>query len=108
MAHNLMFGGHLGVKKTEDQIQTTFHWLGMHRDATSFCRSCDMCQKMVARGAVPHALLGEMPLIDLPFKRVAIDLVVPITPVSDKGHRYILTLVDLCNMKSRSSTVKKC
>ena len=94
VAHDSMFGGHLGVKKTEDRIQTNFYWPGMHRDVTSFCRSCDVCQKTVARGAVPRAPLGEMPLIDLPFKRVAIDLVGPITPASDKGHRYILTLVD--------------
>ena len=35
-----------------------------------------------------------MPLIDKPFKRVAIDLVGPISPPSEEGHRYILTLVD--------------
>ena len=35
-----------------------------------------------------------MPLIDRPFRRVAVDLVGPISPPSEKGHRYILTLVD--------------
>ena len=35
-----------------------------------------------------------MPLIDKPFKRVSIDLVGPIGPSSEDGHRYILTLVD--------------
>ena len=35
-----------------------------------------------------------MPLIDKPFKRVAIDLVGPISPTSEEGHRYIMTLVD--------------
>ena len=43
---------------------------------------------------MPRARLGDMPLIDQSFKRVAIDLVGPIAPASDKGHRYILTLVD--------------
>ena len=43
---------------------------------------------------MPRPSLGDMPLIDQPFKRVAIDLVEPIAPASDKGHRYILTLVD--------------
>ena len=43
---------------------------------------------------MPRAPLGDMPLIDQPFKRVAIDLVVPLAPASDKGHRNILTLVD--------------
>ena len=35
-----------------------------------------------------------MPLIDMPHRRVAVDLVGPISPASEKGHRYILTLVD--------------
>ena len=29
-----------------------------------------------------------------PFKRVAVDLVGPISPVSEKGNRYILAVVD--------------
>ena len=33
-------------------------------------------------------------MIDKPFKRVAIDLVGPISTPSEEGHRYILTLVD--------------
>ena len=35
-----------------------------------------------------------MPLIDVPFQRVAVDLIGPIAPVSDRGSRYILTVVD--------------
>ena len=75
-----MFGRQLGTKKTEDRIQTNFDRLGMYQDVTSFCRSCDVCQKTVTKGCISRAPLEEMPLIDLPFKRVAIDLVGPITP----------------------------
>ena len=35
-----------------------------------------------------------MPLIDTPFRRIAVDIVGPIQPVTDKGSRYILTVVD--------------
>ena len=94
VAHDSLFGEHLGAKKTEDRIHTNFFWPGLHEDVTSFCRSCDVCQKTVARGSVPRAPLGDMPLINQPFKRVAIDLVGPIAPASDKGHIYILILVD--------------
>ena len=38
--------------------------------------------------------LEKLPLVDKPFKRVAVDLVVPIHPPSEMGRRYILTLVD--------------
>lgn len=35
-----------------------------------------------------------MLLIDMPFKPVATDLVGPMSPPSEDGHRYILILVD--------------
>ena len=35
-----------------------------------------------------------MPLIDTPFKRVAVDICGSISPLSDAGYQYILTLVD--------------
>ena len=65
----------------------------MHKDITSFCRSCDICQKTVAKGALHRAPLGKMHIIDL-FKRVAVDLAGPIIPASDRGHSYIIMLVD--------------
>ena len=35
----------------------------------------------MAKGKVPKIPLGEMPIIDAPFKRVAMDLIGPIAPV---------------------------
>ena len=109
VAHVSMLEGHLDTKKTEDRIQTNFYWPGMHQDVTSFCRSCDVCQKTVTKRSIPHAPLGEMSLIDLPFKRVAIDLVKTIraiTPASEKGHRCIMTLVDYATRKSEAVPIK--
>ena len=94
IAHDSIFGRHLGVKKTKDRIHTNFYWPRMHNDVSGFCRSCNVCQKTVDMGTVARASHGEMPLIDTSFKRVAVDLVGLITPASEKGHRYILTLVD--------------
>ena len=94
VTHDSIFGGYLGIKKTKDRIQTNFYWPGMQGDVTSFCRSCDVCQKMNAKGFVPRVPLRVMTLIDMQFRRVAVDLVGPISPPSEKGHRYILILVD--------------
>ena len=91
VAYDSLLGGHLGVKKTEDRIETYSFWPRLPEDVTSFCRCRDVCQKTVVRGSVPRAPSGNMPLIDQPFKRVAIDLVEPIAPASDKEHKYILT-----------------
>ena len=94
VAHDFIFGGHLGIKKTKNRIQTNFYWPGMQGDVTSFCRSCDVGQKTTAKGSVPRVTLRDMPLIDMQFRKVAEDLVGPISPPSEKVHRYILTLVD--------------
>ena len=94
VAHESVMGGHMGVKKTANKIQKAFYWPGIQGDVSRHCKSCDICQKTVNKGSVPKVPLEKVPLIDMPFKRVAIDLIGPISPPSKEGHQYILTLVD--------------
>ena len=94
LAHESAFGGHQGTAKTLGKIQQEFAWPGMVADVTRYCQSCDICQRVAPKGRVSKVPLGEMPLIDVPFKRVAADLVGPIEPRSTSGKKYILTIVD--------------
>ena len=94
LAHESAFGGHQGTAKTLGKIQQEFAWPGMVADITRYCQSCDICQRVSPKGRVPKVPLGEMPLIDVPFKRVAADLIGPIEPRSSSGKKYILTVVD--------------
>ena len=94
VTHGSIMGGHMGIKKTVDKIQSAFYWPGIQGDVTRFCKSCDVCQKTVQKGSVPIVPLQKMPLIQKLFQRVAIDLVGPISPPSEDGHRYILTLIN--------------
>ncbi|XP_038062382.1 uncharacterized protein LOC119732846 [Patiria miniata] len=48
-----------------------------------------------------------MPLIDTPFRRVAVDLIGPITPITEQGNRYILTLVDYATRYPETLPLKK-
>jgi len=48
-----------------------------------------------------------MPIIDVPFKRVAIDLIGKINPASEEGHTYILTLVDYATRYPEAVALKK-
>ena len=61
---------------------------------TRFCRSCDICQRTIAKGRVPSVPLGKMPIIDTPFDRVAVDLVGPVFPPTEKGNKYVLAMMD--------------
>ena len=71
--HESAFSGHLGAKKTEVRMLPNFFWPGLRQDVIRFCHSCDVCQKTDKKGNVKKVPLGSMPLIDTPFKRVAVD-----------------------------------
>ncbi len=94
IAHEAILGGHQGSKKTLDRISCNFYWPGIGADIRRYCQSCDICQRTIPKGKVTKAPLGDMPIIDTPFERVAVDIVGPIKPMTDRGHRYILVLID--------------
>ena len=94
LAHETLMSGHLGIKKTLDRVVSEFFWPGVCGDVARFCKSCDICQRTIQKGRVTKLPLGKMPLIDTPFKRVAVDIVGPIEPRSGKKSRYILTMID--------------
>ena len=94
LAHESILGGHQGPKKTADKVLAHFFWPGVQSDVTRFCHSCDVCQRTIPKGRVRKVPLGTMPLIDVPFQRIAVDIVGPIFPRTDRGNKYILTIVD--------------
>ena len=97
----------LGYKKTRERIINDFWWPGIQSDVSRLCRLCDVCQKTAPKGTVPLVPLQRMPVIDIPYKRVAVDLVGLIYPPSDSGYRYILTLVDYATRYFEAVALKK-
>ncbi|XP_037505621.1 uncharacterized protein LOC119381945 [Rhipicephalus sanguineus] len=94
LAHCGLMAGHLGKRKTTDRILADFFWPGMHKDVENFVASCDICQKTTNRGSARKVPLERMPLVDTPFRKVAIDILCPLKPTTRRGNKYILTLVD--------------
>ena len=86
--------GHMATKRTVSRVLSEFYWPGVQTDVKRFCQSCDICQRTVARGKISKLPLQQMPLIDEPFHRVAMDLIGPLYPSTDRGNRYVLTVVD--------------
>ena len=92
LAHDIPMAGHLGRKKTADRILRRFYWPGVFRDVEDHCRACEQCQKTATRG-VGKAPLIPLPIMDAPFKRIAMDIVGPL-PRSSSGKRFILVICD--------------
>ena len=85
---------HMCTSRTVSSVLSEFYWPGVIADTKRYCRSCDICQMTIPKERIVKAPLGKMPVIDEPFKRVAVDIIGPLDPVTDNGNRYILTLVD--------------
>ena len=92
LAHSIPLSGHLGRKKTYARLAQRFYWPSMSRDVAEFCRSCEACQKCSHRKP-PRVPMIPLPTVDVPFSRVAMDLMGPL-PRSRSGNRYVLVLCD--------------
>ena len=101
LEHETLMSGHLGIKKTMDRVLTELFWPGVCGDVSRFCKSCDFCQRTIQKSRVTKVPLGKLPLIDTPFKRVAVDIVGPVEPRSERKFRYILTMIDYATSNLR-------
>ena len=82
-------GGHFGVKRTTARVRKHFTWPGLSVDIKSLCTSCPQCQK-AARNDHSRAPLVSLPVIIVPFSRLAFDVVGPL-PRTRSGFKYVLT-----------------
>ncbi|XP_061920399.1 uncharacterized protein LOC133661276 [Entelurus aequoreus] len=69
-----------------------FYWPGIRAHVRRWCAVCPDCQ-LVNPAATPRAPLRPLPLIEVPFERIGMDLVGPFHP-STQGYRFALVLVD--------------
>jgi transposase InsO family protein len=95
IAHCTLLSAHLGIKKTHDKINNDFYWPSMGQDIRMFVMSCDICQRAVDKKVNYRAPMGHLPVLDVPFQCICVDLVGPINPMSSRGYRYVLTAIDL-------------
>ena len=93
LAHESLMAGHFSSRKTTELVFQKFYWPRASLDIHRFCKSCHSCQKFSRKPTkVP---LVKRPIVSEPFSRIAIDLVGPINPSSLRGHKYILTIIDM-------------
>ena len=93
LGHSEPWAGHLGNAKTLSRISSRFYWPGQHLEVLGYCRSCPECQLTAPTKKSDRAPLINLPIVEKPFTRTAMDIVRPL-PRSRSGNRYILTICD--------------
>ena len=76
LAHSSILGGHFSHSKTTELLNRKFTWPRMSIDVKNLCSQCVPCQKASQRG-VGKAPLQPLPVLDVPFSKLAFDLSVP-------------------------------
>ncbi|KAJ8341888.1 hypothetical protein SKAU_G00341790 [Synaphobranchus kaupii] len=92
LAHSHPLGAHLGTEKTYERLTMRFYWPGIKKAVEDYCRHCAECQLHSPKVTYRNPLI-PLPIIDIPFKRIGMDIVGPL-PKSSRGHRYILVILD--------------
>jgi hypothetical protein len=90
--HCTPYSGHLGFKKTYEQICRYFWWNAISTTVRAFCRACLVCQRTKGSSALPYGLLKPLPVPTSPWESVSMDLVTDL-PVCC-GHDSVFVVVD--------------
>ncbi len=69
-----------------------FFWQGIHENVHWWCAACRECQ-LVNPPDSTKAPLRPLPLMQVPFERIGMDLIRPLERLA-RGHRFALVLVD--------------
>ncbi len=105
LAHAHPMAGHLGAMNTIQHVRDRFHWPGLEADVKRFCQACPTCQKTSPKPPPPSPLI-PLPIIEVPFERIGMDLVGPL-PKSARGHEHILVVVDYATRYPEAIPLRK-
>ncbi|XP_076864257.1 uncharacterized protein LOC143516498 [Brachyhypopomus gauderio] len=106
LAHSEPWAGHLGHAKTLDRIAHRFYWPSQHVDVAEFCKTCPECQLTAPAKKSDRVPLINLPIVETPFTRIAMDIVGPL-PRSQAGNRYILVICDYATRYPEAFPLRK-
>lgn len=83
---------HMGPEKLWQWLANCFYWSRMKTDITTFCLSCDICQKIKSSSSNQLGYLISNPIPAYPYSSISMDFIVHL-PWSD-GFNAIFVVVD--------------
>lgn len=96
LAHDSVYGGHLGERKTRQRIKLSFYWPGLKRSVREYVMSCQDCQLRARKLTTDRVPITPITKDHIPFQTLNMDCIGPLDPPSAQGHKYCLCIVDSC------------
>lgn len=94
-AHDNPLSGHFGARRTLLRARGQFFWASMSTDVRDWYRSCQTCCARRPKPSAPHHPANRQ-VVAAPLQRVALDILGPLDPPTERGNRYIMVIVDYC------------
>jgi len=94
--HDDPFGGHQGVKRTQDLLRRKYYWDRMNTDVKEYVGTCEICQKTHSRRHKMYGQLASLPIPRRPMTDLSMDFITGLPPTIRRGIVYdaILVIVD--------------
>ena len=92
-SHEPPHSGHMGVRKTTEQVERVCWWPRMRRQIYEYVTACFNCQRDKARNQKPGGLLQPLQIPQGPWESVSLDLITAL-PLTRSGHTAIVVFVD--------------
>ena len=91
LAHD--YSGHNGSRRTYNCLKKQYYWQGMRKQIFRHCKRCKEC--LLRNQGQPEKYFGHFDSPDLPMEFICMDLVGPIHPPSNRGNKYMLTVIHM-------------
>ena len=91
LAHNQ--NGHNGGRRTYMALKRLYYWPGMRGQVFKHCKNCQEC--ILQNQANISGDFKHFKMLEIPMQLICMDLVGPISPVTTRGNRFILTCIDM-------------
>ncbi|CAF1515036.1 unnamed protein product [Rotaria magnacalcarata] len=88
-------GAHFGRDKTMYKIKQRYFWPSMYKDIDNYAKSCILCAQFNPRRQKTPGTLKPIQPPDGVWQLVAMDYHGPITPTTQRGNKYIISLTDV-------------
>ena len=91
LGHNQ--NGHNGSRRMYSALKRSYYWPNMKKEVLFHCKNCSEC--ILQNQTNTDSQFGAFTAPDGPMQFICMDIVGPISPISSRGIRFCLTVIDM-------------